>query len=94
MAAQGHMGASVFGGTPLGIGIAAVAVGAVLIGPRAKPLLKKAIIGYLTASERVRELVAEASEQLQDIYAEARHEYETGPRGERGADGTSTPEPA
>ncbi|HLI25768.1 MAG TPA: hypothetical protein VKZ60_01770 [Chloroflexota bacterium] len=94
MALLGELGESVFGGTPLGVGIAAVAVGAVVLGPRAKPLLKKAIIGYLAASERVRELVAEASEQLQDIYAEARYEFEAGLRGEASADGKPAAEPA
>ena len=94
MALLGDAGESLFGGTPLGVGIAAVAVAAVLVGPRAKPLLKKAMIGYFAASERVRELVAEASEQLQDIDAEARYEFEAGLRGAASADGKPTPEPA
>lgn len=55
-----------------------VIVGALLVGgPRAKPLAKGAIKGYLTATRRVREAAAEASESLQDIYAEAKHEYES-----------------
>ena len=85
---------SVFGGTPVGVGLAAVAVVAVVAAPRAKPLLKKAIIGYLAATERVREVVAEASEQVQDIYAEARYEFEAGLTGEPGANAKPPPEPA
>jgi hypothetical protein len=85
---------AVFGGTPLGVGIAAAAVAAVVVAPRAKPLLKKAIIGYLSASERVREVLAEASEQVQDIYAEARYEFESGLKGEPGTNAKPTPEPA
>lgn len=79
----------ILGGTSLGVGVAAVAVAAVVAGPRAKPLAKNAIKGYFVAAEgvrggytaasqRVREWTAESSERLQDLYAEAKYEYETG----------------
>jgi hypothetical protein len=67
----------VLGGTSWGVGIAAFAVVAMVGGPRAKPLAKQAIKGYLAATERVREMAAEATEQLQDLYAEAKYEYES-----------------
>ena len=66
-----------------GIGGAAVAAAVIVGGPRAKPLAKGAIKGYLTATQRVRELTAEASESFQDLYAEAKHEYESQLRGEQ-----------
>ena len=93
MLGLGDLGEAVFGNTPLGLGIAAAAVAGVIVAPRAKPLLKKAIIGYLVATERVREVVAEAGEQVQDIYAEARYEFEAGLRGEA-AEKEPRPEPA
>src|SRR3954467_4961369 len=45
---------------------------------RDSPLAKEMMNGYLTVSDRVRELVAEAGEQMADLYAEARAEYESG----------------
>ncbi len=61
--------------SPLGI---AVFAGIMLVGgPRAKPLAKNALKGYLVTTKRVREWVAEATEQVQDLYAEARYEYES-----------------
>jgi hypothetical protein len=76
-------------GPQVGIGLAAVAVGAVVLGPRAKPLAKNAIKGYLALTQVARERMAEATEQLQDLVAEARYEYESGLR----VDG-ATPKPA
>ncbi len=67
----------VLGGTSWGVGLIAVAAVAAVGAPRAKPLTKQAIKGYLAVTERAREMMAEAGEQLQDIYAEARHEYES-----------------
>jgi hypothetical protein len=67
----------VLGGTSWGVGAIAIAAVAVVGAPRAKPLAKQAIKGYLTATERVREMVAEATEQVQDLYAEAKYEYES-----------------
>jgi hypothetical protein len=82
-----EMAEAVLGETPLGLGIAAAAVVAILGARTAKPLLKRGIVGYLAVAggaravvtrtgERARELVAEAGEQMQDLYAEAKHEYE------------------
>jgi hypothetical protein len=68
----------VLGGTSWGLGVTAVAIGAVVAAPRAKPLAKGAIKGYLAATQRVREWTAESTERLQDLYAEAKHEFEVG----------------
>jgi hypothetical protein len=66
-------------------GIGAVAVGAMAIfgGPKAKPYAKRAMKGYMTVAHRAQEAAAEAAERVQDLYHEARHEYESelsGPR--------------
>ncbi len=62
---------------PLGIGLVVAAVSA---GPQivksGRPLVKRAIKGYLAIQERSREMFAETSERMQDLYAEAKHEYE------------------
>jgi hypothetical protein len=60
-------------------GIGAVAVGAMAIfgGPKAKPYAKRAMKGYLTVAHRAQEAAAEAAERVQDLYHEARHEYES-----------------
>lgn len=64
-------------GLPLGIGLAIAAVSA---GPKlvkaGRPLIKSAIKGYLMVQARSKEMFAETAERMQDIYAEARHEYE------------------
>ena len=67
----------VLGGTSWGVGAIAIAAVAAVGAPRAKPLAKQAIKGYLAATERVREMAAEATEQIQDLYAEAKYEYES-----------------
>ncbi len=67
----------VLGGTSWGVGAIAIAAVAVVGAPRAKPLAKQAIKGYLAATERMREAAAEATEQLQDLYAEAKYEYDS-----------------
>ena len=67
----------VFGGTSWGVGALAIAAVAVVGAPRAKPLAKQAIKGYFAATERFREMAAEATEQLQDLYAEAKYEYQS-----------------
>lgn len=59
------------------IGGAAVAAAVLIGGPRAKGLAKNAIKGYFSATQRLREATAEASESFQDLYAEAKHEYES-----------------
>lgn len=70
-----------------GLGGAVVAGAVILGGPRAKPLAKRAIKGYLLATRRLRAAAAEAAESFQDLYAEAKHEYESQLRGEAASDG-------
>lgn len=64
-------------GLPLAVGLAVAAVSA---GPRlvkaGKPLIKGAIKGFFVVQARAKEMFAETGERLQDVYAEARHEYE------------------
>jgi hypothetical protein len=70
------------GGGGWGVGTVALLAGAaVLLSTRGRPLLKGAIVGYFAATERVRELAAEAGEQLQDLYEEARAEFESAREG-------------
>lgn len=71
-----------------GVGGAVVAAAVLIGGPRAKPLAKGAIKGYFSATQRVREALAEASESMQDIYAEAKHEYQSQLRTEPAPAGT------
>src|SRR3712207_2454249 len=63
------------GGGGWGIGIGLAAGAALILGSRGRPLVKGAIVGVLSAQDRVRELAAESVEQLQDLYEEARAEY-------------------
>ena len=72
----------VLGGTPWGWGVAAVAAVALIGGRQAKPLAKGAIKGYFAVTRVTRQWAAEAGEQIQDLYAEARHEYESQASGE------------
>ena len=68
----------ILGGTTWGIGLLAAAAVATVGAPHAKPLAKRAIRGYLVVTERARGALAEASESLQDLYVEAKHEYQSG----------------
>ena len=64
------------GGTPgriLGIGLA-LGLG-VAIGRGIRPVAKSALRGYMTVADRVKEVTAEASEGLQDLYHEAKSEH-------------------
>lgn len=45
-------------------------------GTDVKPLARGAMKAYLTASEKIQELTAEARESIEDLYAEARSEQE------------------
>ena len=70
---------SVTGG--VGIGLIAVAAGALLLAKAGKPTAKSAIKGWYAGRDKVRELstsargaLAEAGERIQDLYAEARAE--------------------
>jgi Protein of unknown function (DUF5132) len=73
-------------GSPWGIGIVAVAAVALAGRDRAKPLAKGAIKRYLSLSQRAQEWTAGAVEQVQDLYAEAKHEH-----GQDGAVGDTAP---
>ena len=66
------------GGGAWGIGLGLVAGAAIVLGRRGRPLVKGAIVGYLSAQDRIREVAAETVEQLQDLYEEARAEYQEG----------------
>ena len=44
----------------------------------ARPLAKGLIKGYLAVADRMKEVMAEAGEQLSDLVAEARAEYTAG----------------
>ncbi len=66
---------SVTGLPAVGVGLATVA--AVVVGARAaKPLAKGTLRGYFALTHGTRRWAAEAKEQMQDLYAEAKHEYE------------------
>src|SRR5260221_4746233 len=62
------------GGWGLGVGLAAGA--AIVLARRGRPLLKGALVGYFTLSDQLKTLAAETSEQIQDLYEEARTEYQ------------------
>jgi hypothetical protein len=64
-------------GGPWGLALVAGGAAAMIAGPRAKPLAKQAIKGYFAATQRVREVAGEAVEQVQDLYAEAKYEYQS-----------------
>jgi hypothetical protein len=63
--------------TVLGVGLGALFLAPVLVpavGRGLRPVVKGAIKGYLTVADRSRELLAEAGERMQDLYAEAQAE--------------------
>jgi hypothetical protein len=72
------------GGGGWGIGIGLVAGAALILGRQGRPLVKGAIVGYLSVQDRVKELAAETVEQIQDLYEEARAEYQEGRSAEDG----------
>ena len=72
------------GGGVWGIGLGLAAGAAIVLGRQGRPLVKGAIVGYLSAQDRVREFAAETVEQLQDLYEEARVEYQEGRSNEDG----------
>ena len=61
------------GGWGLGVGLLAGA--AILLSKQGRPLAKGALVGYFTLSDRLKTLAAETSEQVQDLFAEAKAEY-------------------
>lgn len=77
-------------GVLVGVGVALVtpivlpAVAAV-----ARPLAKGAIRGYLSISDKMKELTAEAGEQWSDLVAEARSEQTVGAEAMEAAEASS-----
>ena len=71
------------GGALWGVALVAGGAAAAFASPRAKPLAKRAILGYLAVTERTRSAVAEAVEQAQDLFAEAKYEYQSQLAGEQ-----------
>jgi hypothetical protein len=65
-------------GTGWAAGVAIVLGVAAASSRQGSPLVKSVMKGFLIASDRVKELVAEAGEQMADLYAEAKAEYEAG----------------
>ncbi len=80
-------------GTGWGLGVASVAGAVVLVGKGARPLAKRAIVAYLLLADQMKTVTAEATEQLQDIYAEARAEMATRGDSDAGPDLTDAPPP-
>ena len=64
------------GGPIWGVGLAVAAGAAVAAGRSSRPLAKQVLKTGLVLGERARQAVVEVSEQLQDLYAEARAEHE------------------
>lgn len=76
----------------IGIGLVAVAAGALLLTRGGKPAAKTAIKGWFAGRDKLRDLstsarsaFAEAGERIQDLYAEARAEA----RGENATEATA-----
>src|SRR5436309_6151145 len=65
-------------GTGWAAGVAIVLGVAAVSSRQGSPLLKSVMKGFLLATDRVKELAAEAGEQMADLYAEAKAEYEAG----------------
>ncbi len=67
-------------GWPLGIGLLVAALSA---GPKlvkaGKPVIKGAMRGYLILQSKSKEVFAETSERIQDLYAETKYEFEHQP---------------
>ena len=69
------------GGAAAGVGFVLGAGGALVGAQKLRPAARKAIKGYIVATERAREMTAELAETIEDIYAEARAEREAEIRG-------------
>jgi hypothetical protein len=69
----------------MAIGVAALLAPKILpvLGPAVRPLVRTAVRAGYSAAMETRELVAEATEQMQDIVAEARSDQESGRRPSR-----------
>jgi len=78
-------------GTGWAAGVAIV-LGVAAVGSRRDgPIVKEVMKGYIAVTDRVRELMAETGEQLQDLYAEARAEYEAGTAGPAAPEAAAAP---
>jgi len=78
------------GGAAAGVGFA-LGVGGTMAGAeQMRPAVKRMMKGYLAAVDRAREMVAEVGETLEDLYAEAKAEYEAEARGDAEAGPTLT----
>lgn len=64
------------GNSGWGLGVGLLAGAAIVLGKQGRPIVKGALVGYFTLSDRLRELAAETTEQVQDLVAEARAEYQ------------------
>jgi len=64
------------GGMAAGVGFVLGVGGALAGAEQMRPVVKRAMKGYLAATTRAREMTAEMGETLEDLYAEARAEYE------------------
>jgi hypothetical protein len=64
------------GTTGWGLGVGLLAGAAIVLSKQGRPLAKGALVGYFTLSDRVRSLAAETGERVQDLYEEARAEYQ------------------
>ena len=63
-------------GWVIGIAIATVALLGPSLGKGLRPATKRALRGFMAARDRAKETLAETSERLQDVYEEARLEYD------------------
>ena len=61
------------GGWGLGVGLLAGA--AIVMGKQGRPMVKGALVGAFALADRLKSLAAETTEQMQDLYEEARAEY-------------------
>jgi hypothetical protein len=68
---------AVTGNSIWALAVAGIAGVAIIGGRRAKPLARTAIKGYLGGRAWARERFAEATERVQDLYAEAKYEYQS-----------------
>ena len=59
-----------------GLGVGLLAGAAIVLSKQGRPIVKGALVGYFTLSDRMRALAAETTEQVQDLLAEARAEYQ------------------
>ncbi len=64
------------GGAAAGAGFVVGAAGILVGAQRIRPVARQAIKGYLVAADRARVATAELAETVEDLYAEAKAEFE------------------